>query len=70
MIVSTKNKKSLDFEDATNEFPEDRMSTLINVGKIIIKLNRNAESYYVNSELVDLETTNLLILHSLFKRSH
>ena len=70
MIVSTKNKKSLDFEDVTNEFPEDRMSTLINDGKIIIKLNRNAESYYVNSELVDLETTNLLILHSLFKRSH
>ena len=70
MIVSTKNKKSLDFEDATNKFPEDRMSTLINDGKIIIKLNRNAESYYVNSELVDLETTNLLILHSLFKRSH
>ena len=70
MIVSTKNKKSLDLEDATNEFPEDRMSTLINDGKIIIKLNRNAESYYVNSELVDLETTNLLILHSLFKRSH
>ena len=49
-------KKSLDFEDVTKEFLDDRT----NKGKIINKLNRNADSYYVNSELVDLETLNLL----------
>ena len=52
--------KSIDFEDVTKEFLDDRIHTLINDGKIINKLNRNANSYYVNSELVDLETPNLL----------
>ena len=33
---------------------------LMNDGEIINKLNRNADSYYVNSEVVDLETPNLL----------
>ena len=33
---------------------------MINDDKIINKLNRNADSYFVNSELVDLETPNLL----------
>ena len=28
--------------------------------KIINKLNRNTDSYYVNSELLDMETPNLL----------
>ena len=53
-------KKSLDFEDVTKEFLDDRIHTLINDEKILNKLNRNADSYYVNSELVDLETPNLL----------
>ena len=53
-------KKSLDFEDVTKEFLDDRIHTLINDGKIINKLNRNADSYYKNPELVDLETPNLL----------
>ena len=53
-------KKSLDLEDATKEILDDRIHTLINDGKIINKLNRNADSYYVNSELVDLDTPNLL----------
>ena len=52
--------KSIDFEDVTKEFLDDRIHTLINDGKIINKLNRNADSYYVNSNLVDLETPNLL----------
>ena len=42
--------KSLDFEDATKEFLNDR--------KIIDKINQNADSYYLNSELVDLEALN------------
>ena len=49
-------KKPIDFE----EFLDDRIHALINDGKIINKLNRNADSYYVNSNLVDLETPNLL----------
>ena len=49
-------KKSIDFE----EFLDDRIHALINNGKIINKLNRNADSYYVNPNLVDLEMPNLL----------
>ena len=53
-------KRSLDFEDVTKEFLDDRIHALINDRKIINKLNRNADSFYVNSELVDLEAPNLL----------
>ena len=53
-------KKSLDFEDVPKGFLDDRIYTLINDGKTINELNRNAYSYYVNSELVDLERPNLL----------
>ena len=42
------------------EFLDDRIHILINDDKIINKLNRNADSYFVNSELVDLKTPNLL----------
>ena len=52
--------KSIDFEDVTKEFLDDRIHTLINYGKIINKLNRNADSYYANSNLIDLEMPNLL----------
>ena len=51
--------KSVDFEHVTKEFLDDRIHTLINDGKIINKINRNADSYYVNSEPIDLETLNL-----------
>ena len=54
-------KKSLGIEDVTKEFIDDRIHALTTDGKIINKLNQNADSYYVNSELVDLETPNLLI---------
>ena len=53
-------KKSIDFEGVTKEFLDDRIHTLINYGKIINKLNRNADSYYANSNLIDLEMPNLL----------
>ena len=59
-LIYKEIEKSIDFEDVTKEFLDDRIHTLINDGKIINKLNRNANSYYVNSELVDLETPNLL----------
>ena len=64
-------KKYLDFEDATKEFLDDRVHKLINDGKMINKLNQSTDSYYVNSELVDLETPNLLkSVHSLSKGPH
>ena len=50
--------KSLDFEHLIKEFLDDRIHILINYGKIN-KINRNADSYYVNPELIDLETLNL-----------
>ena len=53
-------KKYIDFEDTTKEFLDDRIHALVNDGKKMNKLNRNADSYYVNSNLVDLETPNLL----------
>ena len=59
-LIYKEIEKSIDFEDVTKEFLDDRIHTLINDGKIINKLNPNADSYYVNSELVDLETPNLL----------
>ena len=46
--IYKKIKKSIDFGDVTKEFLGDRIHTLINDGKIINKLNRNADSYYVN----------------------
>ena len=58
--IYKETKKSLGFEDVTKEFLDDRIHTFINDGKIINKLNQKADSYYVNSELVDLETSNLL----------
>ena len=59
-LIYNEIEKSIDFEDVTKEFLDDRIHTLINDGKIINKLIPNADSYYVNSELVDLETPNLL----------
>ena len=57
--IYKKIKKLIDFEDVTKEYLDDRNHTLINDGKIN-KLNRNGDSYYVNSEFIDLEMPNLL----------
>ena len=53
-------KQSVEFEDVTKESFDYRIHILTNDGKMINKLNRNADSYYVNSNLVDFETPNLL----------
>ena len=53
-------KQSVEFEDVTKESLDYRIHILTNDGKMINKLNRNADSYYVNSNLVDFETPNLL----------
>ena len=41
--------ETIDFEDVTKEFLDDRIHTLINDEKIINKRNPNADSYYVNT---------------------
>ena len=53
-------KKSLDLEDVTKQFLDDRSYTLID-GKIINKMNQNAASCNVNSELGDLGIWKCLI---------
>ena len=45
--------KTIGFQDVTKDFHDDRIHTLTNNEKIINERNRNADSYYVNTELVD-----------------
>ena len=52
--------KTIDFEDVTKEILDDRIHTLINDEKITNKRNRNADSYYLNTELVDTGALELL----------
>lgn len=42
--------KTVDLENITKEFLDDRIHTLITEGKIIYKVNRNADSYYVHEK--------------------
>ena len=51
--------KTVDFENITKEFLDDRMHTLITDGKIINKINRNTDSYYANEKDIDTESLNL-----------
>ena len=51
---------TIDFEDVTKDFLDNRIHTLINDEKIINKRNGNADSYYVNTELVDTGALELL----------
>ena len=45
--------KIIDVEDVTKEYLDEKIHTLITDGKIINKLNRNADSYYVNEKGID-----------------
>ena len=45
--------KIVDFEDVTKEYLDERIHTLITDGKIINKINRNADSYYVNEKDIE-----------------
>ena len=45
--------KIVDFEDVTKEYLDERIHTLITDGKIINKINRNADSYYVNERDIE-----------------
>ena len=44
--------KIVDFEDVTKEYLDERIHTRITDGKII-KINRNADSYYVNEKDIE-----------------
>ena len=45
--------KIVDFEDVTKEYLDERIHTLITDGKIINKINRNADCYYVNEKDIE-----------------
>ena len=45
--------KIVDFEDVTKEYLDERIHTLITDGKIINKINRNADSYYVSEKDIE-----------------
>ena len=45
--------KIVDFEDIPKENLDERIHTLITDGKIINKINRNADSYYVNEKDIE-----------------
>ena len=51
--------KTVDFQNITKEFLDDRIQTLITDGKIINKINCNTDSYYVNEKDIDTESLNL-----------
>ena len=61
--------KTINFEDVTKEFLDDRIHALINDEKLINKRNCNADSYYVNSELVDTGELELLFFTRTIKIS-
>ena len=45
--------KIVDFEDVTKEYLDERIHTLITDGKIINKIDRNADSYYVSEKDIE-----------------
>ena len=51
--------KTVDFENITKEFLDDRIHTLITDVKIITKIDRNADSYYIHEKDIDTESLNL-----------
>ena len=52
-------KKTVDFKNITKEFLNDRIHTLITVGKIRSKKICNTDSYYVKGKDIDPESFNL-----------
>ena len=45
--------KIVDFEYVTKEYLDERIHTLITDGKIINKINRNADSHYLNEKDIE-----------------
>ena len=61
--------KTIDVEDITKDFLDDRIHKLINNEKMINKRNRNADSYYVNTELVDTGVLKLVFASQALSKS-
>ena len=61
--------KTIDVEDITKEFLDDRIHKLINNEKMINKRNRNTDSYYVNTELVDTGVLELVFASQVLSKS-
>ena len=57
--------KTIDIDDATKEFLDNRIHTLVNDEKIINKRNRNADSCYVTTELVSTECVPMTFSYCL-----
>ena len=60
--------KTVDFENITKEFLDDRIHTLITDWKIKNKINRNADSYYVYEKEIDTKITTLTKYFSSYTR--
>ena len=59
--------KTADFEDVTKGNFQERMNSLVSDGKVVNKLNRNKNSYYINRDLVDITSESTLNLsHNFF----
>ena len=61
--------KTIDVEDITKDFLDDRIHKLINNEKMINKRNRNADSYYVNTKLVDTGVLELVFASQALSKS-
>ena len=51
--------KTADFDNIAKEVLADRIHTLIIDGKVVNKINRNADSFYVNEKYINTESWNL-----------
>ena len=61
--------KTIDAEDVTWEFLDDRIHKLIINEKVINKRNGSADSYYVNTELVDTGALELVFPSQALSKS-
>ena len=54
--------KTVDFKDITKTKLQERINSLISDGKVVYKLNRNKESYWINLDLVNITNVSTLNL--------
>lgn len=54
--------KTVDFKDITKTNLQERINSLISDGKVVYKLNRNKESYWINLDLVNITNVSTLNL--------
>ena len=58
--------KTVDFEDITKENLPERLNSPISDGKVVNKLTRNNDSYWINLDLVDITNESTLNLSHTF----